>query len=130
MDLGAKLKSCQDARRVNGVVLSKVMPFSYAELEQFYEKLVARAHSRGIACAITSGMACVAFGVSNATKDCDLLCTPDSAGDLLGLLGETALRRTSAQLPRKSYCAAGCALVPRRMDESFRLATRGFGRIS
>ncbi|HWF17683.1 MAG TPA: hypothetical protein VG754_00360 [Verrucomicrobiae bacterium] len=67
------------------------MPFSYAELEQFYEKLVTRARSRGIACAITSGMACVAFGVSEATKDCDLLCTPDSADDLLGLLGETTL---------------------------------------
>lgn len=67
------------------------MPFSYAELEQFYEGLVTRARRRGIACAITSGMACVAFGVSEATKDCDLLCTPDSAGDLLGLLGETPL---------------------------------------
>jgi len=36
-------------------------------------------------------MACVSFGVSEATKDCDLLCTPDSASDLLGLLGETTL---------------------------------------
>jgi len=67
------------------------MPFSYAELEQFYEGLVTRARGRGVACAITSGMACVAFGVSEATKDCDLLCTPDSASDLLGLLGETTL---------------------------------------
>jgi len=85
------LESFKDARRVNGVVVSKVMPFSYAELEQFYEKLVTRARRRGIACAITSGMACVAFGVSEATKDCDLLCIPDSAGDLLGLLGKTTL---------------------------------------
>ncbi len=67
------------------------MLFSYAELEQFYEELVTRARSRGIACAITSGMACVAFGVSEATKDCDLLCAPDSAGELLGLLGEATL---------------------------------------
>ena len=67
------------------------MPFSYAELEQFYEGLVARARSRGIACAITSGMACVAFGVSETTKDCDLLCTPQSAGKLLELLGKAAL---------------------------------------
>jgi hypothetical protein len=44
------------------------MPFSYTELERFYEGLVARARSRGIGCAITSGMACVAFGVSEATK--------------------------------------------------------------
>jgi hypothetical protein len=72
------------------------MPFSYAELEQFYEGLVTRARARGIACAITSGMACVAFGVSEATKDCDLLCTPDSANELLDLLGEAAL---GGQLP-------------------------------
>jgi len=53
--------------------------------------LVTGARSRGIACAITSGMACVTFGVSEATKDCDLLCSQDSVGDLLGLLGETTL---------------------------------------
>jgi hypothetical protein len=64
------------------------MPFSYAELERFYEELVTRARSRGIACAITSG---VAFGVSEATKDCDLLCDPKSAGKFLELLGETTL---------------------------------------
>jgi hypothetical protein len=67
------------------------MPFSYAELEQFYENLVTTARNRGIACAITSGMACVAFGVSEATKDCDLLCDPESAGKFLDLLSATAL---------------------------------------
>ena len=67
------------------------MPLSYAELEQFYESLVARARRRGIACAITSGMACVAFGVAQATGDCDLLCAPAAAGKLLDLLGEARL---------------------------------------
>ncbi|SPE50800.1 hypothetical protein SBV1_1210002 [Verrucomicrobia bacterium] len=67
------------------------MPLSYAELEQFYEGLVSRARSRGITCAITSGMACVAFGVAQATKDCDLLCVPDAAGDFFKLLGEADL---------------------------------------
>lgn len=67
------------------------MPFSYDELERFYEGLVTRARSRGIACAITSGMACVAYGVSEATKDCDLLCIPNSSSELLGLLSETTL---------------------------------------
>ena len=80
-----------DARRINCILVSKVMPFSYAELEQFYEELVTRARGRGIACAITSGMACVAFGVSEATKDCDLLCDPKSADKFLELLGETTL---------------------------------------
>ncbi len=67
------------------------MPLSYVELERFYEGLVARARGRGVACAITSGMACVNFGVSEATQDCDLLCSPDSAGRLLSLLGEAGL---------------------------------------
>ena len=62
------------------------MPLSYTELEQFYQGFVSRARQQGIVCAITSGMACVAFGVSQSTKDCDLLCTPDSAGRLLNLL--------------------------------------------
>jgi hypothetical protein len=68
------------------------MPLGYAELEKFYEGLVARARRRGIACAITSGMACVAFGVAQATKDCDLLCAPEGAGKFLGLLEEASLR--------------------------------------
>ena len=68
------------------------MPLSYAELERFYEDLVRRARRRGIPCAITSGMACVAFGVAQATKDCDLLCAPAAAGKFLDLLGEARLR--------------------------------------
>jgi hypothetical protein len=72
------------------------MPLSYAELELFYEGLVARAQGRGIACAITSGMACVAYGVAQATQDCDLLCTPAAAGEFLDLLGEESLH---GQLP-------------------------------
>jgi hypothetical protein len=67
------------------------MPLSYAELEHFYEGLVSRARENGITCAITSGMACVAFGVAQATKDCDLLCAPDAARDFFKLLGEASL---------------------------------------
>lgn len=65
------------------------MPLSYAELERFYEGLVSRARSQGITCAITSGMACVAFGVAQATKDCDLLCAPEAAARFFALLCET-----------------------------------------
>lgn len=72
-------------------VVNKAMPFSYVELERFYEGLVSRARRRGVNCAITSGMACVAFGISETTKDCDLLCAPDSASELLDLLGTAAL---------------------------------------
>jgi hypothetical protein len=44
------------------------MPLSYAELEKFYEGLVARARRRGIACAISRGMAYVAFGVARVNS--------------------------------------------------------------
>jgi hypothetical protein len=72
------------------------VPLSYAELERFYEGLVTAARVRGITCAITSGMACVAFGVAQTTKDCDLLCAPDAATKLLDLLSQTSLH---SQLP-------------------------------
>jgi hypothetical protein len=72
------------------------MPLSYAEREQFCKGLVTRARRQGIACAITSGMACVAYGVAQATQGCDLLCAPDAAGKLLDLLAEASLH---GQLP-------------------------------
>jgi hypothetical protein len=68
------------------------MPLSYGELERFYERLVSRARNRGATCAITSGMACVAFGVAQTTRDCDLLCAPDAAGKLFVLLSQTSLK--------------------------------------
>jgi hypothetical protein len=46
-------------------------------------------------------MACVAYGVAQATQDCDLLCAPDAAGKFLSLPGEASLR---GQLP--SYMLA------------------------
>jgi hypothetical protein len=65
---------------------------SFSELEAFYHGLVAEARERGVACAITSGMACVAFGVAETTQDCDLLCAPAVADKLLRLLSEIRLR--------------------------------------
>lgn len=64
----------------------------YAELESFFTGLVATAQSRGITCAITSGMACVHFGVAATTKDCDVLCTVEKADDFRQLIAETPLR--------------------------------------
>lgn len=64
----------------------------YAELEQFFTGLVAAAQSRGITCGITSGMACVHFGVAATTKDCDVLCTPDAADAFRELIAHTRLR--------------------------------------
>ncbi len=64
---------------------------SQFEIIEFYIELVRRAQERGIRCAITSGMACVAYGVAEATKDCDLLCEPEMASDFLKLLAESPL---------------------------------------
>jgi len=68
------------------------MPIHYAELEKFYEDLVVKLRERGVTCAITSGMACVSYGVAQTTKDCDVLCEPEMADHVLGLLCETKLR--------------------------------------
>ena len=64
----------------------------YAELEAFFTGLVRTAQSRGITCAITSGMACVHFGVAATTKDCDVLCAVGQADDFRALVAETSLR--------------------------------------
>lgn len=64
----------------------------YAELEAFFTGLVRTAQSRGIICAITSGMACVHFGVAATTKDCDVLCAADQAEEFRALIAATELR--------------------------------------
>ncbi len=60
-----------------------------SELHSFFENFVRTLRSRGVVCAITSGMACVHYGVAETTKDCDLLCHPGSFDALLNLLAET-----------------------------------------
>jgi hypothetical protein len=65
---------------------------SYTELEKFYEGLVSKLRERGVVCGITSGMACVTYGVAATTKDCDMLCDPLAAAELLQLLCETELK--------------------------------------
>lgn len=67
---------------------------SQAELDRFFEQLVATVQRSGGRCAITSGMACVYYGVAQATKDCDLLCGADSIGYLWNTLRTTTLRGT------------------------------------
>jgi hypothetical protein len=57
------------------------------ELYAFYEGLVRTLRDRGVVCAITSGLACVHYGVAETTQDCDLLCHPGAFGELLDLLG-------------------------------------------
>jgi len=58
------------------------------DIIEFYLDLVRRARMRGIRCAITSGMACVAFEIADSTKDCDLLCDPEMADKFIDLLAE------------------------------------------
>jgi hypothetical protein len=67
------------------------------EIIEFYLELVRRAQERGICCAVTNGMACVAYAVAEATKDCDLLCEPEMATDFLQLLAESPLAGAACQ---------------------------------
>jgi hypothetical protein len=68
-----------------------ITPFAMnpSELHRFYEEFVGKLRDRGVVCAITSGLACVHYGMAETTKDCDLLCHPGSFSSLLDLLGET-----------------------------------------
>ena len=75
------------------------MPLGYAELERFYHDLVLCARERGVTCAITSGMACVAYGVAQTTKDCDLLCSPAATRELFDLLAQTHFKGGRGGLP-------------------------------
>lgn len=54
--------------------------------EQIYEQLVASLRAQGVLCAITSGLACVYYGVAESTKDCDLLCHAEAFETLLGVI--------------------------------------------
>lgn len=65
---------------------------SPAELHLFYEDLVRKLRNRGVICAITSGLACVHYGIAETTKDCDLLCHSGAFGELLDLLGATRIQ--------------------------------------
>ncbi|MBI3852435.1 MAG: hypothetical protein HY298_19435 [Verrucomicrobia bacterium] len=62
-----------------------------SELHLFFEDFVRTLRSRGVVCAITSGLACVHYGVAETTKDCDLLCHTNSFQTLLDLLAETTV---------------------------------------
>jgi len=64
----------------------------YAELEDFFTRLISTAQSQGITCAITSGMACVHFGVAATTKDCDVLCETGKSDEFRALIAKTSLR--------------------------------------
>ena len=67
------------------------------ELHEFYENLVRTLRTKGVLCAITSGLACVHYGIAESTKDCDLLCHPSSFGILLDLLRETKVDGSMCQ---------------------------------
>ena len=71
------------------------MSVNDAQLHEFYLETVRRLRRRGVLCAITSGLACVHYNVAETTKDCDLLCHPDSFGALLEVL--SALERDGHQ---------------------------------
>lgn len=64
-------------------------PVTDSELHRFFEDLVRELQSRGVVCAITSGRACVHYGIAETTQDCDPRCHPASFQTLLDLLQRT-----------------------------------------
>jgi hypothetical protein len=68
---------------------------SQAELDRFYENLVSTVRANGGVCAITSGMACVKYGVAISTKDCDLLCSVETTSRLFDVLTTTTFAGAS-----------------------------------
>lgn len=64
---------------------------SQADLDRFYENLIASIRASGGVCAITSGMACVLYHVAQSTKDCDVLCSEAAVGPFLSQLAQTTL---------------------------------------
>lgn len=68
---------------------------SQAELDRFYENLVSTVRANGGVCAITSGLACVKYGVAVSTKDCDLLCSVESTSRLFDVLATTTFAGAS-----------------------------------
>ena len=68
---------------------------SQADLDRFYEDLIASIRASGGVCAITSGMACVLYQVAQSTKDCDVLCSTNSVEPFLTQLSQTILNGAS-----------------------------------
>jgi hypothetical protein len=58
----------------------------YAESEKFYQDLMGGFRDVGLTCAITSGMACVHYGVAHTTSDCDILCSSDHLDQAIAVL--------------------------------------------
>jgi hypothetical protein len=67
------------------------------DLHLFYEDLVCQLRNDGILCAITSGLACVHYGVAETTKDCDLLCHTSAFSKLLAQLSSIPISGVSCQ---------------------------------
>ena len=56
----------------------------------FYRAFQSLLRGRGIAGVLTSGMACVEYGLQQNTKDTDWIIAPDDIDSLVALLGELA----------------------------------------
>jgi hypothetical protein len=59
---------------------------SLPSLDNFYAGILEQLRAKGVPGAITGGLACVEFGVTEHTEDCDLICAAENAGTLLQVL--------------------------------------------
>jgi len=76
--------------------LSQPAKISQADLDRFYESIVQEVQDRGGICAITSGMACVKYGVAQSTKDCDVLCDEVGVDLMRAVIAKATLRGATA----------------------------------
>ncbi len=67
-------------------LIEQMKPEPVAGPEGLYTEIVDQLKEQGVLCAITGGLACVQFGVAHYTEDCDLICAPNDAAQLLNLL--------------------------------------------
>ena len=71
-------------------------------LDAFYAAISAGLHKEGVPCAITGGLACVEFGISDHTEDCDLICSAEHADTLLKVLQASSYGSCDCQYRKSS----------------------------
>jgi len=71
-------------------------------LDDFYAGILAQLRDKGVPCAITGGLACVEFGVTEHTEDCDMICAAENAETLLKVLEKTGYGGVGCQYRKSS----------------------------
>jgi hypothetical protein len=71
-------------------------------LDEFFAAMLTQLRGKGVPCAITGGLACVEFGVTDHTEDCDLICPTAHAETLFQTLRATPYGSSPCQYRKSS----------------------------